>query len=388
MAKKIFTEEDSARIQISYLYQQKQNIMKSNQLRGELKDVETLFKDAYEDFDSNFMNPKFDYNIVNEIYQIPKYKEAYNKYYNEELNRIMIREMSNVGKGTCGGRKFGGFILLLLGICSLPFFMLIFPIVLIITGVRIIREANHDSKNNIRQGLRRFGISEPVSYKTGEIRKQFASHMNNIISLEDKSLYFELFSNEIDSLAKFIYANYSYEELVNIPCVKEKKKEIKDLISTLKTASKDLLEISKTLSKKYDISVKKLDKNLVYKAEGNYYFLGNIVILYEDNDLHTLEDLLYVYENDFSTVHSATCYRNDADVEKLKESFAEDTLNDLTDKLLDEGYIIEKEDEADVYIANPNNDISKSDQNLLDIFLELLDATTSIKNFENIINEA
>lgn len=30
--------------------------MKSNQLRGELKDVETLFKDAYEDFDSNFMN--------------------------------------------------------------------------------------------------------------------------------------------------------------------------------------------------------------------------------------------------------------------------------------------------------------------------------------------
>ena len=51
----------------------------------------------------------------------------------------MIREMFNVGKETCGGRKFGGFIVLLLGICSLPFFMLIFPIVLIITGVRIIR---------------------------------------------------------------------------------------------------------------------------------------------------------------------------------------------------------------------------------------------------------
>jgi len=147
-----------------------------------------------------------------------------------------------------------------------------------------------------------------------------------------------------------------------------------------------LLEISKTISKKYDESVKKVDKKLYNASEGNYYYLGNAVIMFtDDEDVQTLEDLFYMYEHNLAQVHSATCYRNDADVDELKNDFAIETLNTISERLLEEGIII-KNDE--VYSQNKEIVLDVNEQKLMDLFLELLDTTNAITEFENIFNEA
>ena len=72
MAKRIFTENDIARIQISYLYQQSQNIMKANNIRSDLKEIEGSLKDIDYDFESNYMDPKYEFNVRDELYNTPK----------------------------------------------------------------------------------------------------------------------------------------------------------------------------------------------------------------------------------------------------------------------------------------------------------------------------
>ena len=95
---KIFNYNEKARIQISYLYKQPRNIRDANNLRDDLKELQTVFKDQVEDFESNFMNPKFEFNAINEIYQIPKYRKAYNEEINKGLDELVKNNINSISK--------------------------------------------------------------------------------------------------------------------------------------------------------------------------------------------------------------------------------------------------------------------------------------------------
>ena len=383
---KIFNDNEKARIQISYLYKQSRNIRDANNLRDDLKELQTVFKDQIEDFESNFMNPKFEFNAINEIYQIPKYRKAYNEEINKGLDELVKNNINSISKGYNGGSIFAGALMIILGIITIPFFMLIFPILLIVFGSRKVRDAKDSDRIFIEQNMSQYGIKKVYGFKPDNIKRQFKEHIEKIKNMDDKTEYFELFNEKLESLAKFMYRTYDHHELMSIECVKEKQNELKETLNTLKTASKELLEISKTISKKYDESVKKVDKKLYNASEGNYYYLGNAVILFtDDEDVQTLEDLFYMYEHNLAQVHSATCYRNDADVEELKNDFAIETLNTISERLLEEGIII-KNDE--VYSQNKEIALDGNEQKLMDLFLELLDTTNAITEFENIFNES
>ena len=276
---------------------------------------------------------------------------------------------------------FLGTLMLIFGIISIPFFMLIFPIVLIVFGIRKIKDAKIDNERSKTTSLVNFGIPLTKSNKTKDIKQEFLDLMNGLKNLDDKSEYFGKFK-EITPFATHIYSKHTIDELMTLSCVKAKKKEIKEIKTNLKNAYKDLLEIAKTLSDKYEKGLKKLDKKLVDKATGNCYFMGNAIVLYNDADVDSIENLLYVYEHDLAIVHNKTAYRSNADLQGLIEDFVRETLDDLCSKLDEENIIIENED--NVFVANPNNNLSKKDSDMVDLFLELLDATNSIEEFKNI----
>ena len=249
---------------------------------------------------------------------------------------------------------------------------------------RIMEDAKESDRVNRGRSLINYGISQTKGYTKKEIQQEFLNHMNMIKSLDDKSDYFNKFK-EITPFASFVYARHTFDELMELPCTKARKKELKEIKSNLKNASKDLLEIGKTLSDKYEAGLKKLNKEFVDRATGNYYFIGNTVIMYEDDDITTFKDLFYMYDHNLSAVSRSSCYRSDNDIEDLKESFVTDTLEELTEKLSEENVIIKNEE--GVYVANPDNDITKKDSEMLDLFLELLDATNSIEEFNKIFEE-
>lgn len=384
MAKKLFNDEELFKLQVSYYYKQNKNIMEANNLRSELKTMENEFKELEQDLDNDLLNPSYEFNLINEIYSIPEIRKAYNEEFNKGIDNIVNKEYKNIGHGYEGGAKFAGTLMLIFGICTIPFFMLIFPIVLIVFGARKISDAKHSDRVNRARSLTNYGIAQTKGYNKKEIQQEFLDHMNMIKSLDDKKAYFNKFK-EITPFASFVYAHHTFDELMELPCVKAKKKELKEIRANLKNACKDLLEIGKTLSDKYELGLKKLNKEFVDRATGNYYFIGNTVIMYEDDDITTFKDLFYMYDNNLSTVNHSTCYRNDNDVEKLKDSFVSDTLDELIDKLSDENIIIENEE--GVYVQNPNNDLAKKDSEMVDLFLELLDATNSIEEFNKIFEE-
>lgn len=384
MAKKIFNDTDILRLQLSYFYQQDRNIIDANDLRSELKTLENDFKELDNDFENDLLNPSYEFNLINEIYSIPEYRKSYNEEFNKGIDKIINDNYDIVGTSSAGGTKALGIFMLIFGILTIPFFMLIFPIVLIIFGSRKIGDAKSENERNKRRSLINFGIQETKSTKTKDIKQEFLNHMNSIKNLDDKREHFGKFK-EVTPFAAHIYAHHTFDELMELPCVKAKKKEIKEIRTNLKNAIKELLEISKTLSDKYENGLKKLDKKLVDKATGNFYFMGNAVILYTDDDIDSIENLLYVYEHDLSTVHNASVYRNDADVEVLKQDFVMETLDDLTYKLEDENIIIQNEEE--VYVLNPEKELTKKDSDMLELFLELLDATNSINEFQKILEE-
>lgn len=381
---KIFNDNEIARIQISYLFKQPKNIRDANNLRDDLKELQTVFKDQIEDFESNYMNPKYEFNVINEIYQIPKYRNAYNEEINKGLDDLVKNNINSIGKGYNGGSIFAGTLMILLGIITIPFFMLIFPILLIVFGSRKVRDSKESDRIFIEQNMNQYGIKTVHGYKPDNIKKQFKDHIEKIKNMDDKTEYFELFTEKLQSFAKFMYKAYDYHELMSIECVKSKQNELKETVDNLKIASKQLLEISKTISKKYDESVKKIDKKLFNKSQGNYYFLGNAIIMFtDDEDVQTLEDLFYMYEHNLAQVHNATCYRNDNDVEELKNDFAVETLNVISERLLEEGIIVKNEE---VYSLNKEVVLDDNDQKMMDLFLELLDTTNAITEFENIFN--
>ena len=384
MAKKIFNDTDILRLQLSYFYKQDRNIMDANNLRSELKTLEGDFKEAEADLENDLLNPSYEFNLINEIYSIPEYRKSYNEEFNKGIDKIINDNYNIVGTSSAGGQKALGIFMLILGILTIPFFMVIFPIVLIVFGSRKIGDAKLETNRNRRRSLINFGIQETKSTKTKDIKQEFLDYMNHIKSLDDKSEYFGKFKG-ITPFAAHVYAHHTFDELMELPCAKAKKKEIKEIRTNLKNAIKELLEISKTLSDKYEKGLKKLDKKLVDKATGNFYFMGNAVILYTDEDVDSIDNLLYIYEHDLSTVHNASVYRNDADVEALKQDFVMKTLDDLTYKLEDENIIIQNEEE--VFVANPNNDLTKKDNEMLELFLELLDATNSINQSNRILEE-
>ena len=69
----------------------------------------------------------------------------------------------------------------------------------------------------------------------------------------------------------------------------------------------------------------------------------------------------------------------------LKEDFVRETLDDLCCKLDEENIIIENEEE--VFVLNPEKELTKKDAEMVNLFLELLDATNSIDEFKRIFEE-
>ena len=384
MAKKVFDDLDLLRLQLSYYYQQDRNIIDANNLRADLKILENDFKEIEQDLETDLLNPSYEYNAITEIYSIPEYRESYNKVFNEGIDQIIKDNYNIVGTSSAGGQKALGIFMLMCGILTIPFFMLIFPIVLIVFGSRKIREAKLETNRNRSRSLTNFGIQETKSTKTKEIKQEFLDHMNHIKSLDDKTEFFNKFKG-ITPFATHVYSKHTIDELMLLPCVKAKKKEIKEIRTNLKNSYKNLLEISKTLSDKYEKGLKKLDKKLVDKASGNCYFIGNAVVLYNDADVDSIENLLYVYEHDLAIVHNKTAYRSNADFEMLKEDFIRETLDDLCSKLEEENITIKNEEK--VFVLNPEKELTKKDAEMVNLFLELLDATNSIDEFKRIFEE-
>ena len=61
----------------------------------------------------------------------------------------------------------------------------------------------------------------------------------------------------------------------------------------------DKNEFLGVLSEKYESGLKKLNKEFVDRATGNYYFIGNTVIMYEDDDMIIIKDIEPKAKNHF-----------------------------------------------------------------------------------------
>ena len=106
--------------------------------------------------------------------------------------------------------------MIILGIITIPFFMLIFPILLIVFGSRKVRDAKDSDRIFIEQNMSQYGIKKVYGFKPDNIKRQFKEHIEKIKNMDDKTEYFELFNEKLESLAKFMYRTYDHHELMSM----------------------------------------------------------------------------------------------------------------------------------------------------------------------------